>query len=151
VSATPHLTPEQQAEKYAYEMWYPDRWQYEHEPPREVAQPLDHAPYRRTKRDWLAGFAAAVAQSEQDAARCKRDLKNLLARIHRDGGQYVAEHGQDKAVADADLIVADLNADRDSLAQRIKDAVAARGIYDRHDLDAAIDVAIRGRAEETPK
>lgn len=39
-----------------------------------------------------------------------RHLSDLLARIHRDGGQYEAEHGIDKAVADADDKVARLNA-----------------------------------------
>ena len=37
-------------------------------------------------------------------------LTNLLARIHRDGGQYVRQHGIDKAFADADAIVAGLYA-----------------------------------------
>lgn len=37
-------------------------------------------------------------------------LTNLLARIHRDGGQYVKQHGMDKAFADADTIVAGLYA-----------------------------------------
>lgn len=40
-------------------------------------------------------------------------LRNLLARIHRDGGHYLAQHGLDKAVADADAIVARLHADAD--------------------------------------
>lgn len=32
-------------------------------------------------------------------------LRNLLARIHRDGGHYVEEHGLDKAVDDAEVQV----------------------------------------------
>jgi hypothetical protein len=39
-----------------------------------------------------------------------QSMSNLLARIHRDGGHYESEHGQTKAVDDADLIVAKLNA-----------------------------------------
>lgn len=35
-------------------------------------------------------------------------LTNLLARVHRDGGQYTEEHGIDKSVEVADLIVATL-------------------------------------------
>lgn len=38
----------------------------------------------------------------------KHYCMNLLARIHRDGGHYVEEHGVAKAVADADVIVAKL-------------------------------------------
>jgi regulator of replication initiation timing len=41
---------------------------------------------------------------ERDAALAH--LYDLLARIHRDGGHYVATHGLEKACADADLIVA---------------------------------------------
>jgi len=37
-------------------------------------------------------------------------LQNLLAVIHRDGGHYVAEHGLEKASADAEKIVANFNA-----------------------------------------
>lgn len=37
-----------------------------------------------------------------------RQLADLLARIHRDGGHYQDEHGTDKAVKDADKIVAEL-------------------------------------------
>ena len=43
-----------------------------------------------------------------------RHLSNLLARIHRDGGHYEAQHGIDKAVADADDKVAQLNAMTDT-------------------------------------
>jgi hypothetical protein len=32
-------------------------------------------------------------------------LRNLLARIHRDGGHYLEEHGLDKALEDADAQV----------------------------------------------
>lgn len=45
-------------------------------------------------------------------------LGELLAVIHRDGGHYQDEHGDEKAVRDAHLIVADLRAERDAaLAQ----------------------------------
>lgn len=36
-------------------------------------------------------------------------LKNLLARIHRDGGQYVEKVGLEKAVEDADALVVALH------------------------------------------
>lgn len=38
----------------------------------------------------------------------KTALLNLLARIHRDGGQYTGAHGIAKSVEDADLIVSEL-------------------------------------------
>jgi hypothetical protein len=42
-------------------------------------------------------------------------LGNLLAVIHGDGGHYQGEHGTDKAVSDAMLIVSRLTAERDAL------------------------------------
>lgn len=36
----------------------------------------------------------------------EKHCKNLLARIHRDGGHYLEKHGVEKAVADADTVVA---------------------------------------------
>lgn len=56
-------------------------------------------------------YAQPQPMTQTDAA---RDLSNLLARIHRDGGHYEAEHGTDKAVADADDKVAPLNAMMDA-------------------------------------
>jgi hypothetical protein len=44
-------------------------------------------------------------------------LINLLCRIHRDGGHYIAEHGLDKAIEDADIKVAKLNAMSDNVEQ----------------------------------
>jgi hypothetical protein len=46
-----------------------------------------------------------------------RSLGDLLARIHRDGGQYVAKHGWAKALADADKMIAALFADSDMLSR----------------------------------
>lgn len=45
----------------------------------------------------------------------ERDLLNLVCRIHRDGGHYIAAHGEAKAIADADLVVAENNAKLDAL------------------------------------
>ena len=41
-------------------------------------------------------------------------LRNLLAQIHRDGGHYTEQHGIEKSVSDAILIVAGHNARRDA-------------------------------------
>ena len=43
-------------------------------------------------------------------------LRNLLARIHRDGGHYVEKHGLDKALAGADAQVVRWLAMQDELA-----------------------------------
>ena len=76
-----------------------------------------------------------------------------MARIHRDGGHYQAEHGTEKAAKDADLIVADLNAlkdakpetagqdDRDKLLTIIGYAYQIAGAHDvpEHILDVLAD------------
>lgn len=45
----------------------------------------------------------------------ERDLLNLVCRIHRDGGHYIAKYGEAKAIADADTVAAQNNADLDAL------------------------------------
>lgn len=52
------------------------------------------------------GEPVAVTWQSSEAV----ELRNLLARIHGDGGHYLAEHGLEKAVADAHIRVADLQA-----------------------------------------
>ena len=66
--------------------------------------------YARNAADWEA--KARTAEAERD---------DLLARIHRDGGHYVLEHGVKKACADADLIVANLYAERDGLLGALRE------------------------------
>ena len=53
--------------------------------------------------DWLTIIAALRSKPTSEHL-----LRNLLARIHRDGGHYTEAHGLEKAVADADVIVARL-------------------------------------------
>lgn len=54
--------------------------------------------------------AEANAAPVQEPVAWEQELANILCRIHRDGGHYVAEHGWRKAIDDADLKVAQLNA-----------------------------------------
>lgn len=66
---------------------------------------------------WAAEVAdnekAARMDAEKERDTLRASLINLLCRIHRDGGHYLHAHGLEKACADADTIVAQLNADRD--------------------------------------
>ena len=48
----------------------------------------------------------------------RQELANILCRIHRDGGHYIAEYGWRKAINDADLKVAHLNAASDAAPPR---------------------------------
>ena len=53
--------------------------------------------------------AEALRQQHAEIERLKRErhhIYDLLARIHRDGGQYAAEHGVEKACDDAESQVA---------------------------------------------
>ena len=58
---------------------------------------------------------------ELRAALAERDshLGNLLARCHRDGGQYQELHGTKKAVRDADIAVATVMASNDELRAKL--------------------------------
>ncbi len=49
-----------------------------------------------------------------------RHLRNLLARIHRDGGHYVEEHGLEKAVEDAHQVWADLRIESEKADALVK-------------------------------
>ena len=52
--------------------------------------------------------AEALRQQHAEIERLKRErhhIYDLLARIHRDGGQYTAEHGVEKACDDAEAQV----------------------------------------------
>jgi len=56
------------------------------------------------------GLAEMCKQTADMLEADDQEMSNLLARIHRDGGHYEAEHGRHKSVIAADLIVAKLNA-----------------------------------------
>jgi len=58
--------------------------------------------------------ATHLAAPVQEPVAWEQELANILCRIHRDGGHYVAEHSWRKAIDDADLKVAQLNADFDT-------------------------------------
>jgi hypothetical protein len=56
-------------------------------------------------RAWQDGYEEGYV----DGVETIRDhLRNILARIHRDGGHYTEAHGIDKATRDADILVANL-------------------------------------------
>lgn len=79
-------------------------------------------------------------------------LLNLLARIHRDGGQYTEEHGLDKSVADANARVATLNADKGDLVEQLERVAAERAAAKAavqqcelvsHGMDCPVEAALR--------
>lgn len=66
-------------------------------------------------------------------------LRNLLARIHRDGGHYLEQHGLDKALEDADAQVVQWLTMQDRLA----DALFVLGMVDKNNR---IDAGEKGKA-----
>ena len=69
----------------------------------------------------------------------ERDLLNLVCRIHRDGGHYIAKYGEAKAIADADTVAAQNNADLD--------AVQAENVRLREALDTTVKAIMIFRNE----
>jgi hypothetical protein len=80
----------------------------------------------------VAGLAPELRQTEpRDTWRGGSSyeasmLRNLLARIHRDGGHYIEQHGLEKALEDAGAKVVQWLARDDSTAHA--DALYARGV-----------------------
>ena len=84
----------------------------------------------------LGGLLADAAR-ERDEAR--RDLGEILAVIHRDGGHHTGEHGVSKSVADAHATWAAVVRERDDA--RVE-ADSARAIY-----EMAAEVAVQREAD----
>ena len=87
-----------------------------------------------------------VLQRKLDEAR--RDLGEILAIIHRDGGHYTGEHGISKSVADAHATWAAMVRERDEARHRARRAcqilIAEVGAHGPADVDS---VAERSAAE----
>jgi hypothetical protein len=58
--------------------------------------------------DAAAALREAIEQAGEPVA-WQQELGNILCLIHRDGGDYISEHGWRKAIDDATLKVANLN------------------------------------------
>jgi hypothetical protein len=88
------------------------------------------------------GFALECIDEAADRIEeLERDLFNLVCRIHRDGGHYIAKYGEAKAIADADIVAAQNNADLDTL-QADRDEWKARAEFSykqRDELEREIE------------
>jgi hypothetical protein len=65
----------------------------------------------------------------------ERDLGNLLAVIHRDGGYYAAKHGNTKASQDAEAIVIGLRMER----EEDRAAIRAYRVQHNHEFRDVVD------------
>jgi hypothetical protein len=78
---------------------------------KQALEALDEAANVLTSRmfaDSAAALREAIEQAEKPVA-WQQELGNILCLIHRDGGDYISEHGWRKAIDDATLKVAKLN------------------------------------------
>ena len=69
-------------------------------------------------------YYIALEERLAAAEKCRRMLENLLARIHRDGGHYTAQHGMEKSFEDAEHVWASL-IQRAEEAEKERDATKA--------------------------
>lgn len=78
---------------------------------------IDALEARVAEAETIAGIASIpdIAGLAERLEAAERQRDDILARIHRDGGHYIEHHGVEKAVADADEIVAKLFSERDAL------------------------------------
>jgi hypothetical protein len=83
---------------------------------KSIMQNLAHATVSSIAGHILSAESAARADERRKSA--AQLLGNLLARIHRDGGQYITDNGWEKAVADADAKVVEWLAHCDAKPQR---------------------------------
>lgn len=81
--------------------------------------------------DWCEAWCAAIASQPMPQTDASRHLSDLLARIHRDGGHYETQYGIEKATADAEMKVAQLNEMTDE-ARDAQDAKRYRLLRERH-------------------
>ncbi len=64
----------------------------------------------------------ALSAATQRAADAERERDNLLARIHRDGGHYVQQHGLEKAIEDAHKVSANRTCDLDEAVGLLRES-----------------------------
>ena len=74
--------------------------------------------FRTSLHESISKHRSAIEAAVLQAQPTDQRLLNLLCRIHRDGGHYIAKHGLDKAVEDADIRVAEQNAALDAQAKQ---------------------------------
>ena len=97
--------------------------------------------------------AEALRQQHDEIDRLKRErhhIYDLLARIHRDGGQYAAEHGVEKACDDAEAQVVtwiDTISGIDSLIEQARIAERAACAATAPDLLWALETIIDASPE----
>lgn len=95
-------------------------------PPPSTPSTAELSDEEKPKRDaWVGGNSYEASM-----------LRNLLARIHGDGGHYLEEHGLEKALDDADQLVAEWRAGRATVAEDAEHSDMRRFVMYRRNLEA---------------
>ena len=125
----------------------PVAWMYQSEDPLDGGEWFlsDTKPNRRNIRPL---YTHPQPMPQTDAS---RHLSDLLARIHRDGGHYETQYGTEKATADAEMKVAQLNEMTDA-ARGVKrwreKIIQAMRAPSRGDFTIAINAIVREMTTE---
>ena len=85
---------------------------------------------------------------QQEPVGLEQDLLNLLCRIHRDGGHYIAKHGLRKAIDDANTKVSEFFVKPDVASEEAPPASKPWVGLTTNELDE-IDAPIRERGHAT--
>ena len=88
--------------------------------------------------DYL-GMVEAYEKCDSECRQLRGEVSNLLAVIHRDGGQYQSQHGDCKATVDAQTIIIQLREELAELRARIvemSDLCLTNGEVDKIKADA---------------
>jgi len=63
------------------------------------------------------GFSKELSIARNKSEGHEQSLGNLLCLIHRDGGHYIAKHGWDKAIKDAETVILDWRTSHDRMKE----------------------------------
>jgi len=92
-------------------------------------------------------FIKPLRDAERERDEARRDLGEILAIIHRDGGHYTGEHGISKSVADAHATWAAMVAERDELKAKLEAELPAMWREDIASLNECLERVERERDE----
>lgn len=68
----------------------------------------------------VCNYRKELADANATIARLDQQAGNVLARIHRDGGHYISQHGWQKACIDAEAIVCRLQSENATLRESMR-------------------------------